>query len=120
MVSFIGLDFTNVYTYCAMGKFFNSVTVEPSIFFFVLAQEWLTEIDSNLFLQKACRFNHTTEPNLDTKCDDEKKGILFASEANSSYGLAIGLSHTTLMIFAAVWSDAAGRRRRPRPACAPR
>lgn len=68
---------------------------------------------TNLFLQKSCRFNATTEPDLTTPCDDEAMGQAFLIQVNSwRHSLSMSLM-ITFTILGASWSDKAGRRRRP-------
>ncbi|XP_065210808.1 lysosomal proton-coupled steroid conjugate and bile acid symporter SLC46A3-like [Planococcus citri] len=94
-------------------KIAEYVTVEVSFFCFCVTNEIMKFLNDNLYLQKACRFNQTIEPDLDTPCDDEGLGILFVSEISSKYApISFFLSHV-ITIFATSWSDEAGRRRRP-------
>ncbi|XKL66478.1 hypothetical protein PGB90_009898 [Kerria lacca] len=67
-------------------------------------------LNLNLFLQKSCRFNLESEPNLDTLCDDESKGITFLVSVNSIYLLALSVITNILIIFVAAWSDKAGKK----------
>ncbi|XP_065218947.1 uncharacterized protein LOC135844629 [Planococcus citri] len=96
-----------------MRKFLKQVTVEPSFFIYFLLYNWLDDFNTNLFLQKSCRFNATIEPDLSTKCDDEKAGVLFVSEIQSRYRFAAVFIAAFVTIFSTTWSDKAGRRRRP-------
>lgn len=93
--------------------FFKHITVEPSFFIILIVEELIYGLDTNLFLQKACRINSTTEPDLNTPCDDEKRGIIFISQVNSKYSFIVLLSSILVTSFATSWSDKAGRRRRP-------
>lgn len=102
------------------NKFFRSniewwkyVTIEPSIAIFHITTAMTNQLFVNLYLQKSCRFDITTEPDLRTPCDDEKAGQLFVTYINS-WRYSIGM--TLMIIFTVLttsWSDKAGRRRRP-------
>ncbi|XP_065210834.1 lysosomal proton-coupled steroid conjugate and bile acid symporter SLC46A3-like [Planococcus citri] len=92
---------------------FKHVTVEPSFFIFLIVYNWMEGLDTNLFLQKACRFNSTSEPDLNTRCDDERRGILFVTEVGLKYHPIVNIIALLTAIFATYWSDEAGRRRRP-------
>ncbi|XP_065203570.1 tetracycline resistance protein, class C-like [Planococcus citri] len=96
-----------------MKNIFRIITIEPSYFLFIIVLEWLKEIDANLWLQKTCRLDHLIEPDLNTQCDDEKKGLLYVTEVNSKYGSVASFLSVIIAMFAAIWSDEAGRRRRP-------
>lgn len=91
----------------------ETVTVEPCFFFYFTSYLILEVVNTNLYLQKACRFNITSEPDLDTQCDDEKQGVLIASEINSGYRFAMLTICVIYTILSTCWSDEAGRRRRP-------
>lgn len=99
----------------SLFRFIKSITVEPAVFLYIAVYVIMQSTSTNLLLQKKCHLNATSEPNLDTKCDpeDEKEGILFASEVNSLTRLVMFLFCGVLAIFAMSWSDVAGRRRRP-------
>lgn len=95
------------------SKTLKLATVELSFFFYCVTNELMKFLNTNLYLQKACRFNQTTEPDLDTQCDDEGRGILFVSEVSSKYyPINFCLCHI-ITVFATCWSDETGRRRRP-------
>ncbi|XP_065210825.1 proton-coupled folate transporter-like [Planococcus citri] len=100
-------------TYHVMLNQFEHVTVEPSLFIFLVVYDWMKGLDTNLFLQKSCRFNSTSEPDLNTQCDDERKGILFITEVGLKYHPIVIFISLLAAIFASYWSDEAGRRRRP-------
>ncbi|XP_065210767.1 probable peptidoglycan muropeptide transporter SLC46 [Planococcus citri] len=91
----------------------KDVTVEPCFFFYFTAYLILDVVNTNLYLQKSCRFNITSEPDLNTECDDEKQGVLFASKVNSEYRFAMLIICVIYTILSTCWSDEAGRRRRP-------
>lgn len=93
-------------------KFIENITVEPALFFYFLAFILIDVIDTNLYLQKACRFNATTEPNLDIPCDDEKQGVLFVSTLNSNYRFYEMTSMLILVTLLMCWSDDAGKKRK--------
>lgn len=95
------------------SNWWRCITIEPSIALFQITTVMSNQLFVNLYLQKSCRFNATTEPDLKTPCDDEKAGQLFLTQVNSwRYTVSM-----TLMIIVTVlissWSDNAGRRRRP-------
>ncbi|XP_065210830.1 proton-coupled folate transporter-like [Planococcus citri] len=97
-----------------MFDYFKDVTVEPSFFIYLVVYEWIKGLDTNLFLQKACRPNSTSQPDLkNTQCDDERSGILFVAEVNLKYQPVVLFIGLLIVIFASYWSDEAGRRRRP-------
>ncbi|XP_065217143.1 uncharacterized protein LOC135843252 [Planococcus citri] len=96
-----------------MANFLQQVTVEPSFFINTLLFNWIDGFETNLFLQKSCRYNRTVEPDLNTKCDDERAGVLFISEVTSKYRFAAMFFATIVTIFSTTWSDKVGRRRKP-------
>lgn len=96
-----------------LNRIIKDITVEPASFFYFTTYIILDAVNTNLFLQKACRFNTTVEPDLNTPCDDEKKGVLFASVINSNYRFVMMTSCIIYTMLATCWSDEAGRRRRP-------
>lgn len=70
-------------------------------------------ISTNLYIQKSCRNDTFLEPDLNTHCDDEKRGILFVTNVNyytRYFWIALMVVHT---ILSSCWSDRAGRRRKP-------
>lgn len=89
------------------------MTLEPAMLLYYTTCVTLDLVNTNLYLQKACRDNSTAEPNLDTPCDDEKRGITFVASVNSNYKFALVTLMTLTVILATSWSDAAGRRRKP-------
>ncbi|XP_065210868.1 uncharacterized protein LOC135838963 isoform X1 [Planococcus citri] len=92
---------------------FQSFTVEPSMFLYYLSFGILELINTNLYLQKACRVNATCEPDLDTRCDDEKAGVTFISFINTNFKLPMHVIMLLYVVFGSSWSDKAGRRRTP-------
>lgn len=94
-------------------KISQHVTVEPAFFFYYSAYVLLELVNTNLYLQKPCRFNATVEPNLETKCDDEKAGITFVANMNAYVRTIMLLVMLLYIIFSSYWSDESGRRRRP-------
>lgn len=94
------------------NKFIENITVEPALFFYFLAHVLVDIIDTNLYLQKSCRFNATEEPNLDTPCDDEKQGVLFVSSLNANYRYIEMSSMLILVTLLMCWSDDAGKKRK--------
>ncbi|XP_065211821.1 probable peptidoglycan muropeptide transporter SLC46 [Planococcus citri] len=93
-------------------KIIKNVTVEPTVFFYFLASALLDVSDTNLYLQKACRSNCTSEPDLDTPCDDEKQGIQFVSSVNGTYRCWQYLVMLMLVTLLMSWSDDAGKQRK--------
>ncbi|XP_065202521.1 lysosomal proton-coupled steroid conjugate and bile acid symporter SLC46A3-like [Planococcus citri] len=90
----------------------KNITVEPALLFYFLTCALMDVLDTNLYLQKACRFNTTSEPNLDTPCDDEKQGILFVSSVNGSYRFWEYMVMLALVTLSLSWSDVAGKQRK--------
>ncbi|XP_065210759.1 lysosomal proton-coupled steroid conjugate and bile acid symporter SLC46A3-like [Planococcus citri] len=89
------------------------ITIEPSVALFQITTVMSNQLYVNLYLQRACRFNATREPDLRTKCDDEKGGQLFLTHVNSwRYTVSMTLM-IIFTVFVSSWSDKAGRRRRP-------
>lgn len=93
-------------------KFIENISVEPAAFFFFLTYILLDIIDTNLYLQKACRHNATVEPNLDIPCDDEKEGVLFVSSVNANYRYIEMTAMLILVTLLMCWSDEAGKKRK--------
>ncbi|XP_065210832.1 lysosomal proton-coupled steroid conjugate and bile acid symporter SLC46A3-like [Planococcus citri] len=96
-----------------MRDFLKHVSVEPSLLIFTLISDWIDGCNTNLYLQKTCRFNLTSEPDLNTECEDNPAGLLFVSEVNSKYRFTASFITQLFIVFATSWSDKAGRRRRP-------
>ncbi|XP_065210821.1 probable peptidoglycan muropeptide transporter SLC46 [Planococcus citri] len=100
-----------------MGKNFNRfvkvITVEPAYFFYWSTYVIADSAYTNLLLQKKCRVSTLAEPDLNTPCDDEKQGVVFATEMNSFYRMVMLLLALIVAIFMSSWSDEAGKRRRP-------
>lgn len=94
-------------------NFLKCISIEPTVFFYYLAYIMMDLINTNLYLQKACRFNAITEPDLDTRCDDEKAGVTFLSQINTNYRQIMMSAMLLYVVFGSAWSDTAGRRRRP-------
>lgn len=95
------------------SKWYSHITVEPSYALFYFIEHLCSFFHENLLLQKACRFNATQEPDLNTPCDDERQGIAYVAFTHS----LLNLPNTPLMIvvatFVIAWSDKAGKRRKP-------
>lgn len=92
------------------GLFGKNVCVEVSLFFFMFAYNLMEAVDTNMYLQKACR-NTTSEPDLSTACD-EKLGISYVASVNSTYRFGMFFGAILLTIFASSWSDRAGKNRK--------
>lgn len=95
--------------WCLFLKF---ITVEPTYFFFTIANAMSEFGNINLYLQKACRINQTTEPDLETPCDDTERGVTVVATVSAyvqpvKFFLVIACS-----AFYSTWSDIAGRKRR--------
>ncbi|XP_065210812.1 probable peptidoglycan muropeptide transporter SLC46 [Planococcus citri] len=96
-----------------LTRLLKNVTVEPTLFFYLISYIMVEVVNMNLLLQKSCRFNATSEPDLTTACDDEKKGIIYASETNAVFRFVVIFVSIIYAIWATCWSDEAGLRRRP-------
>ncbi len=95
------------------NTWFRHVTIEPTIAIFYVSTIACNFLYVNLILQRSCRFNATSEPDLNTPCDDEKAGQLFLTSMNSwrySTGFVLMIIFT---IYGTSLSDRCGRRRRP-------
>ncbi|XP_065210849.1 probable peptidoglycan muropeptide transporter SLC46 [Planococcus citri] len=89
------------------------LTVEPAFLLYTAVFVILELTGVNLLIQKKCRFNVTSEPDLSTPCQDEKQGIIFAAET-MAYIRFLMFSLTLLYTaFSMCWSDESDRRRRP-------
>ncbi|XP_065210847.1 probable peptidoglycan muropeptide transporter SLC46 [Planococcus citri] len=95
------------------ASFFKMITVEPTFLLYWAVYVIIDATNTNLLLQKKCRLSAISEPDLNTACDDEKKGVLFATEMNSFYRFLMLFICKFCAVFAVSWSDLAGRRRRP-------
>ena len=95
-----------------VSEVIENITVEPAVFLYYLANDLIDAIGTNLYLQKSCRFNVSSEPNLDTPCDDEKQGVLFVSSFNGNYRLCGLIVMVTMVILLMSWSDKAGKQRK--------
>lgn len=91
----------------------RQISVEPVIFFAFLSTHLLAILNNNVYLLKTCRFNVTVEPDLHTICDDEDKGILFISTTAVNIDTAFAIVQFLFTIFATIYSDLAGKRRKP-------
>lgn len=89
------------------------ITVEPALIFFASSHILTDFLNTNLFLQKACRFDTTAEPDLNTFCDDEKRGITYVSWIHTNFLFAKMVFAVITSIIFTSWSDEAGKRRRP-------
>ncbi|XP_065210836.1 proton-coupled folate transporter-like [Planococcus citri] len=96
-----------------VSRFVKNVTVEPAVLLSMAAFVVVELTGVNLLIQKKCRFNATSEPDLSTPCDDEKQGIVFASGIMSYLRF---IMYFLILLYAALamsWSDGAGRCRKP-------
>lgn len=92
------------------SPFWREITVEPTIFFYYTTYVMIDLVNVNLYLQKSCRFNATVEPNLNTPCDDEKRGVTFVAEVNSKYKFILYMTVTVVVALASSWSDEVGKK----------
>lgn len=90
----------------------NNVSVEPAYVLYCLAYYLMDLVNTNLYIQKSCRFNTTSEPDLDTPCDDETKGVIFLTTVNSIYRCSLRIAFTLFGIFFTTWSDKIGGKRK--------
>src|SRR6266576_6020387 len=91
----------------------SSITVEPAVILYFVAVTILEFINTNLYLQKACRDNATAEVDVQISCDNEQRGILFVSSVESTSKLIIYILQTLFLVYASQWSDLAGKKRKP-------
>lgn len=88
------------------------ITVEPALIFYATSHVLSDFLNTNLYLQKSCRHDTTSEPDLNTFCDDEKRGITYVSWVNSHFVFVKMILSVTCAILATSWSDEA-RKRKP-------
>lgn len=88
------------------------ISIEPSYFLYSFAWNTLEFLNTNLYLQKACRLNATSEPDLSTPCDDEEKGVTFVASVNANVHSIKMLTIIVLSIFYTSWSEKAGKKRK--------
>lgn len=88
------------------------ISVEPSYFLYSFAWNTLEFINTNLYLQKTCRLNSTSEPDLSTDCDDEERGVTFVANVNANIHSIKMLTIVLLSIFFTSWSEKAGKKRK--------
>jgi MFS family permease len=96
--------------FCSLVR--KYVTVEPCFFFAFSAFEITNFLNANLYLQKTCRDDTFTAPDLSTPCDDEKRGLEFVATVLNSTLLPSMCLALIFTIFASGYSDAAGRKRK--------
>lgn len=96
-----------------LPKWCHHISVEPALIFYFSTEIILEFANNNLYLQKACRNNATSEIHLDTPCDDEKRGILFVSTVESSSKYVLFSLRILYLVAASRWSDEAGKKRKP-------
>ncbi|XP_065210835.1 probable peptidoglycan muropeptide transporter SLC46 [Planococcus citri] len=94
-------------------SFVKNITIEPAFLLYTATYVIAELTGINLFIQKKCRVNITSEPDLSTPCDEEKQGIVFASEMITYLRFTMLFLCTLYGAIAMCWSDEAGRRRRP-------
>lgn len=86
--------------------------LEPAYVLFNFAQGISEFADVNLYLQKTCRHNVQTEPDLATPCDDLKAGIEFVALVNSRYTCPSSIFTIAFTILLSAWSDKSGGKRK--------
>ncbi|XP_065210872.1 proton-coupled folate transporter-like [Planococcus citri] len=89
------------------------ITVEPALIFFAISHILCDFLNTNLYLQKSCRDDKTREPDLNTFCDDERRGITYVSWINTNFVCYKMILTVLCAALVTSWSDEAGRRRRP-------
>lgn len=98
--------------YLQVSRLFSKNScVEISLFFFMFAYNLMDLVDTNMYLQKACRVNTTSESDLSIPCD-EKLGISYVATVNSTYRFSMFIGSILLTIFVSSWSDGAGKNRK--------
>lgn len=85
---------------------------EPAYVLFNIAVFISDLADTNLFLQKTCRFNVTSEPDIKTPCDDEPAGIAFVASINSKYVFGLSFITVFITVLMSAWTDKALQRRK--------
>lgn len=90
-----------------------TLTVEPTFALYSLAETMSKYTFQNLLMQKSCRDNTTTEPDLHTPCDDEFRGGTFVALANSFFITPAFFWIVFYTLAAVTWSEQAGRKRKP-------
>ncbi len=90
----------------------RSASIEPVYFVFAVAYNLCYFVNTNLMLQKACRLNSTTEPDLRTPCDDTEKGVNFVTFLNSHFMFLKMTLIILMIIFLTAWSDKIGKKRK--------
>lgn len=93
-------------------KYLRSFLIEITYSFFLLGFYLIELANTNMLLQKSCRYNTTSEPDLSTPCDDEKKGMEFVTFINSTYRFGMNLLSIIIIIFVSAWSDKISNRHR--------
>ncbi|XP_065210848.1 probable peptidoglycan muropeptide transporter SLC46 [Planococcus citri] len=96
-----------------LSNFIKHLTIEPALFLYTAVFVIVELTCLNLLIQKKCRFNVTSEPDLNTVCDNEKQGIIYATEMMTYFRFIMYFLSTLYAALAMSWSDEAGRRRRP-------
>lgn len=94
------------------SEYWSNLTIEPCAVLFWLAHHYVTFIYSNLFLQKNCRVNQTHEPDLNTPCENEKRGVAHVAFINSWFHFPTYILMNVLSALIINWSDIAGRKRK--------
>lgn len=90
------------------------VSIEPALFLVSFIVTVYSVIQTNLYLQKACRFNATAEPNLRvSNCDNVERGVEFTSFVSSHFYPIKMLAVIVLVAICTSWSDNLGKKRKP-------
>lgn len=87
------------------------VSIEPTLFLFRFTHCVAEIVQKNLYLQKACRVNCTSEPDLTTPCDDTEKGVRFVAFVGSNVSSIGTFVVVFLCIIYASYSDKIGKRK---------
>lgn len=95
-------------------RFWRHISVEPALFFYFLAYQIVDFLNTNLYLQKSCR-NGTllSEPDINTPCDDEQRGLAYVTTVFANAQFVSGLLTNLFTMYACIYSDLVGRKRKP-------
>lgn len=96
----------------SVSRVWQSITLEPTVALYYIAADFISFLDTNMLLQKSCRFNETVEPDLSTPCDDEQYGQLYTAGVNTWRNTVRFYMEIVVVILASVWSDNRGKERR--------
>lgn len=91
----------------------KNISVEPAMVIFYTNYIIIDFINTNLYIQKNCRNDTSREPNLNTECDDNARGVLFVNNVNYYFRYSLVSLMVIHTILSSCWSDRAGRKRKP-------